>query len=61
MHNAGRGSKYTRLRRPVKLAYTETHPSRSAAMKREAQIKRWSRPRKEALVNSTQSERGDQQ
>jgi putative endonuclease len=49
-HNAGRGSRYTRLRRPVKLVYWEEHPDRSSAQRRELAIKRWARARKLALV-----------
>ncbi len=45
-HNAGRGSQYTRLRRPVKLVYFENLPNRSEAMRREAQIKRMKRSAK---------------
>jgi putative endonuclease len=45
-HNAGRGSRYTRLRRPVKLVYFENLPNRSEAMQREAQIKRMDRASK---------------
>jgi putative endonuclease len=51
-HNAGRGAKYTRARRPVKLVYTEVWPTRAAAMRRERQIKRYSRARKLALCRS---------
>ena len=49
-HNAGRGAKYTRMRRPVKLIYTEELPDRSRAMKREREIKKFSRKRKKKLV-----------
>lgn len=49
-HNEGRGAKYTAGRRPVRLVYSEIHESRSAAQKREYQIKRWSRSRKAALA-----------
>lgn len=49
-HNEGRGAKYTAGRRPVRLIYSEVHDSRSAAQKRECQIKRWSRRRKAALA-----------
>ena len=49
-HNAGRGAKYTAARRPVRVAYSEEHESRSAAQKREAQLKRWTRAKKEALI-----------
>ncbi len=51
-HQAGRGAQYTRTRRPVKLIYHERLPSRRAAMRREAVIKRWRRPRKLALAKS---------
>lgn len=50
VHNAGKGAKYTRSRLPVSLVYTEQCESLSAALKRERQLKLWSRARKEALV-----------
>lgn len=49
-HNAGRGARYTRGRRPVCLRYWERHPDRAAAMRREQAIKRYSRARKLALI-----------
>jgi len=49
-HNAGRGARYTRYRRPVELVYVEEHPNRSAAMKREIAIKRLKRDQKWALI-----------
>jgi putative endonuclease len=48
-HNAGEGAKYTRSRRPLKLAYAEPCVDKSAALKREYEIKRLSRDRKLAL------------
>ena len=51
-HNAGRGSKYTRSRRPVELAYYETFETRSLALKREIEIKKLRRPEKLALIKS---------
>ena len=45
-HNSGKGGAYTRSRKPVRLIFKETHPSRSSALKREARIKRWNRARK---------------
>ena len=54
-HNAGRGSRYTRIRRPVKLVYVESQESRNAAMKRELAIKRMPRKRKHALVETYQN------
>jgi putative endonuclease len=56
-HNAGRGSRYTRIRRPVKLVYSEEHPDRASAQRRELAIKRLSRPRKQALIASFAGER----
>ncbi|MDR1069089.1 MAG: GIY-YIG nuclease family protein [Clostridiales Family XIII bacterium] len=49
-HNDGRGAKYTKPRRPVTIVYTESFPSKSAAMKREAAIKRLRRQKKLALI-----------
>jgi putative endonuclease len=49
-HNAGRGSRYTRSRRPVKLVYWEEHPDRGSAQRRELVLKRMHRERKSALV-----------
>jgi len=50
VHNAGRGAKYTRTRRPVKLVYSEELPTRAEAMKRERQIKRYPRVKKLQLA-----------
>jgi len=52
-HNAGSGSAYCRLRRPVRLVYEEELPTRSEAQKRELAIKRMPRRRKLALIRST--------
>ncbi len=52
-HNRGQASKYTAARRPVRLVWKEKHPNRSSALRREAQIKRWPRRRKQALIRST--------
>lgn len=49
-HAAGKASRYTRSRLPVKLAYTEPQRSKSAALKREAAIKRLTRAAKHRLV-----------
>ena len=49
-HNAGRGARYTRMRRPVELVYVEDMPDRSTAMRREWTIKKLDRERKERLV-----------
>jgi len=49
-HAAGRASKYTRSRLPVRLAHSEPQKSKSAALKREAAIKRLRRPEKDRLL-----------
>ena len=49
-HNAGKGAKYTRSRRPVELVYREEVPDKSAALRREAAIKGLSRGEKLALI-----------
>lgn len=47
VHQSGKGAKYTRSRLPVELVYQEPAADRSAALRREAAIKRL--PRKEKL------------
>ena len=44
------GAKYTRAKRPVTLVYTENHPNRSEALKREYEIKKLPKQEKEALI-----------
>lgn len=48
-HRAGRGAKYTRGRGPLELVYQEEQPDKSAALRREVQVKRLSRQEKLAL------------
>lgn len=49
-HNEGKGSKYTRSRRPVELVYSESCETKQQAMSREARIKRLRRAEKLALI-----------
>jgi len=49
-HATGKASKYTRSRLPVRLAYSEPQKSKSAALKREAAIKKFRRGEKDRLV-----------
>ena len=51
-HESGKGSAYTRSRRPVSLAYHEVVRGRSAALKREAAIRRLTRVEKLALCSA---------
>lgn len=48
-HNAGKGARYTRGRRPVALRYWEPHATRGEAQRREAEIRRRPRGWKERL------------
>ena len=50
-HAAGRGAKYTRGRGGARLRYWEAHPTRGAALSREAAIKRLPRAKKLALAD----------
>lgn len=49
-HAEGRGARYTRSRPPIVLAWSEPQPDRSAALRREAALKRLRRSAKEELV-----------
>lgn len=51
-HNSGTGSAYTRMHRPVTLVYVEEVASKRDAMKRELEIKRYSRAKKVKLAAS---------
>ena len=51
-HDRGEGAKYTRGRAPVELVHVESFETQSAAMRRENEIKQFSRSRKESLVDS---------
>ena len=51
-HRSGTGARYTRSRPPVTLAYTEEAPDRSAALRREAAIKKLPRRQKLELIKN---------
>jgi putative endonuclease len=51
VHNAGRGARYTRQRRPVKLVYVEPVDDHSAALKRELALKSMDHQRKRRLAD----------
>ena len=51
-HQGGRGAKYTRTRLPVELIYQEPAADRSAALRREAAIKRMTHRQKWALAET---------
>ena len=51
-HNTSKSksSRYTRLRRPVKLVYTEKFQTLQEAMRRERQVKKLEKVKKESLI-----------
>ena len=49
-HNAGKGAKYTKSRRPVILVYYEEYETKSEALRREAAIKKLSRQEKLRMI-----------
>lgn len=51
-HNAGKGSKYTRSRLPVRLLWTQQCEDHSTALRLELNIKKLSRKQKEEIVNA---------
>ena len=51
-HQSGTGAKYTRSRPPVTLAYAEEASDRSAALRREAAIKKLPHRQKLELIKS---------
>ena len=56
VHNAGKGSKAVRSRRPAALVYSESFRNKASALKREAEIKSWARAEKLALVRGDEAD-----
>jgi putative endonuclease len=53
-HKNKKGGHYTSSKTVVKIVYTEEHPDRSSALKREAEIKSWKKEKKLELIKSKQ-------
>lgn len=51
LHQKGKGAKYTRGRGPIRLVCYEEVEDKSAALKREIEIKKWNRSKKEEWIN----------
>lgn len=51
-HKEGKGSKYTRAKKAVKIVYTKKCRNKSYALKHEAAIKRLTRKEKDILISS---------
>ena len=45
-HKNGKGGKYTRSHKPVKIVYSEKFETKSEALKREIEIKSWKKEKK---------------
>lgn len=60
-HNAGRGAKYTRSRRPVSLVYQEECLDKSAALRREYALKQLTHQQKACLAAEYARQRAAQQ
>ena len=52
LHNTGKGARYTRNRRPVRVVYSEEFGSKGKALSREYEIKQMTREEKEELIRS---------
>jgi putative endonuclease len=50
-HQNNLGAKFTRQNKPIRIVYTEKCENRSTALKREIQIKKFTRLQKEELIN----------
>lgn len=50
-HSSGRGARFTRIFGVSKLLYQAPFETRIEAMRREAEIKSWPRPKKLKLIN----------
>lgn len=55
-HNLGRGAKYTKARRPVRLVASAAFATKRAAMSAEFRFKRLTRSQKEALLAGAEGE-----
>jgi putative endonuclease len=56
VHQSGKCAKYTRSRLPVQLVYREVSADKSAALKREAAIKKLSREEKLKLILTAETD-----
>jgi putative endonuclease len=51
-HKNGKGGAYTRSHKPVKLVYKEKYADKSSALRRESQIKKLTKAKKERLIKN---------
>lgn len=51
-HKAGRGGHYTKSHQAIKILHTESFSTKTAALKREYEIKRWPKEKKLKLIRN---------
>ena len=51
-HSLGKGGAYTRSKKVERVLYTEPYENRSSALKRESEIKGWTRQKKLNLIET---------
>lgn len=54
MHTKGKGAKYTKIHKPIRIVYTEKMANHSEALKREREIKKLSKKQKLLLCSNTE-------
>ena len=52
-HQSGKGAKYTKGRLPVEMVYSEELEDKSAALKRENELKKLKKAEKELLIKTS--------
>ncbi len=50
-HQSGKGAKYTKSHKPIQIVYQEEFETHSEALKREIEIKSWTREQKIKWLN----------
>lgn len=55
LHQQGKGARYTRAHRPIRIVYTERVRTRSAALKREYVLKQMTRAQKDLSIQAYRS------
>lgn len=51
-HRDGKGGRYTRSHKPIKIIYQQKFQTKSEALKKEAEIKSWTREKKTMLLKT---------
>lgn len=57
-HSSGKGARFTRSFGAEKIVFSEQHPDKSSALKREVQIKSWTRKEKSIFIAGEKNYKG---